>query len=100
MTRKNAWFIQGFDRTKHIFGQTFSIDHPEYENFKGTKRGNNHVVFSALYEEERPVSNATKKIPWNDMLTLLGQGDGFENGYGFNGPNCSKVDSILIRIHH
>ena len=40
------------------------------------------------------------KNVWNDMLPLLGQGDGIENGYGFYGPNCSKVDSILIQINH
>lgn len=53
-----------------------------------------------LYMNKNVQCQMQLKNAWNDMLPLLGQGDGFENGYGFYGPNCSKVDSTLIRINH
>ena len=53
-----------------------------------------------LYMNKNVQCQMQLKNACNDVLPLLGQGDGFENGYGFYGPNCSKVDSILIRINH
>ena len=53
-----------------------------------------------LYMNKNVQCQMQLKNPWHDMLPSLGQDDGFENGYGFYGPSCSKVDSILNQINH